>query len=272
MKRIKDWLRPISQIALLIAIIVLLCVFNAAELLSSIIKNVGFQNSDLPAWLRISSAYGRWPLSTVIFIVVWLWIRHKNKEGVGVLNPDNNIYHDHSYLGYCFCSYFLGYMQCRLKGVPIPMQIKLVTNGVFAKFIIDEGIHDAPKKDKARVTNPENYTSVVNLLISDTYKATKSQLPRTVLQFSTVEIDRSSDDHMRYNSEELVKTVISTIRNLPKTVTELNMFMTTNPTNTYRIAKEALATADRDRIKHIYVFPQEREEPRNFKAKGLKIF
>lgn len=270
MKRIKDWIRPISQFVLILAIIILTCVFNVEKILSSLIVTVGFQNAELPAWIRIASVFGRWGVSVAVLAIVWFGIRQMNKEAV--INPDNNIYHEHSYIAYCICSKFLDYKQCRLQGVPIPMQIKLVTNGAFEKFIIDDGIHAAPKKDKARVTNPKNYTSTVNLLISDTYKVTVQQLPRTVLQFSTVEINRSSDDYMRYNSEELIKTVISIIRNLPKTVMELNLFMTTNSTNTYRIAKEALATAGRDRISHIYVFQQEREEPRNFEAKGLKIF
>ena len=77
---------------------------------------------------------------------------------------------------------------------------------------------------------------------------------------------------MRYCSDKLLKTVISTIRDLPKTVVEINVFLTTNPSNTYRIAKEAFATAGRDRIKHLYIFQQEREEPRNFDSRRYKIF
>ena len=270
MNRIKDWIRPILQFSAIMTLIVFECIFNASDLLDSFIENVGFQNSELPDWLRIASAYGRWPLSIAVLIIVWLWIRRVNKEAV--INPDNNIYHEHAYFSYYICSKFLGYKKCRLKGVPIPIQVKLVVNGVFEDFIINEGIHTAPEKDKAKVKLPKTYTSTVNIIICDTYKATLKQLPGSVLQFSTVEIDRSSDDHTRYDSEELIKSVISTIRNLPKTVTELNVFMTTNPKNTYRIAKEAFAIAGRDRIKHIYVFSQEKEEPRNYESKGLKIF
>lgn len=270
MNRLKDWIRPVLQFFIILVLLFCVCFFNASDLLDSFIENVGFQNSELPDWLRIASAYGRWPLSIAVLIIVWLWICRVNKEAV--INLDNNIYHKHAYLSYYICSKVLGYKKCRLKGVPIPIQVKLVVNGVFDNFIIDEGIHTAPEKDKAKVKLPKTFTSTVNIIICDTYKATLEQLPGSVLQFSTVEIDRSSDDHMRYDSEELIKSVISTIRNLPKTVTELNVFMTTNPKNTYRIAKEAFAIAGRDRIKHIYVFSQEKEEPRNFESKGLKIF
>ena len=260
------------QIFILSVLIVLFFVINFADLLASIIATVGYKTEELPHWLRIASAYGRIPLSVAIVVFAIIGIRHKNKETI--LNPDNNTYHNHFYLSYLICAKILGYRHCRLKNVPIPMQVKLVTNGVFEKFIIGEGIHDTPKEDKITITQSRDdpFTSTVNLVISDTYKVTISQLPGSVLHFSTFEIDRSSSDHMRYSSEELVKQVISTIRNLPKNVVRINAFMTTNPINTYRIAKEAFATAGRDRVKHLYLFQQESEEPRNFKDKGKKIF
>lgn len=245
---------------------------NFVDLLASIIAKVGYKMEDLPDCIRVASAYGRIPLSIVVFLAVLLWIRHRNKEAI--LNSDNNYYHNHFYISYLFCARILGYKKCRLKNVPIPMQIKLAVNGVFETFIVDEGIHDAPKEDRVVVTRSKDkhYTSTVNLIVSDTYKTTISQLPGNVLSFTTIEIDRSSSDHMRYRSEKLVKQVISTVRNLPKNVVQINAFMTTNPSNTYRIAKEAFATAERDRTKHLYVFQQETEEPRNFKAIGKKVY
>ena len=147
-------------------------------------------------------------------------------------------------------------------------------NAVFETFVFDEGIHDAPKSDKVEVklSKDNPITSTVNIVISDTYKATVSQLPGNVLCFTTIEIDRSSSNHMRYKSEELVKQVISTIRNLPKNVTQINAFMATNTSNTYQIAREAFGTAERDRIKHLYIFQQEAEEPRNFRNRGEKVY
>ena len=271
-KQVKDWIRPILQVSILSVLIVLSFVINFADLLASILATVGYKTEELPAWLRIASAYGRIPLSIAIVVSAIIGIRHKNKETI--LNSDNNTYHNHFYLSYLICAKILGYRHCSLKNVPIPMQVKLVTNGVFEKFIIGEGIHDAPKEDKVTVTQSKNdsSTSTVNLVISDTYKATIGQLPGSVLNFSTIEIDRSSSDHMRYGSEVLVKELISTIRNLPKNVVVLNAFMTTNPANTYRIAKEAFATAGRDRVKHLYIFQQKSEDPRDYKDKGKKIF
>ncbi len=271
-KGLMDGIRPRIQFALLISVVVLACVFNFADILASIIKKVGFQNTDLPNYIRVAAAYGRIPLSITIFILVLLWLRHTNKKVI--INKDNNTYHKHTYIFYWACASILGYKQCRLKDVPIPMQIKLATNSVFDKLVVDEGVHEAQKNEKIKVTitNDNPLTSTVNIIISDTYKATISQLPGTVLQFTTIEIDRSSGDHMRYLSDKLLKTVTSTIRDLPKTVVEINAFLTTNPSNTYRITKEAFVTAGRDRIKHLYVYQQEREEPRNFEPKRTKIY
>ena len=271
--QIKDWARPILQTILLIAIAILAVLFDFAEVLASIITKVGLENSDIHICIRAALAYGRWPLSIVVFVVVLHLIRCWNKEIV--LNSDNELYHIHTYAGYWFSSNILGFKRCRLKNVPIPMQIKLVSKGMFERFIIDEGIHKAPDNDKVKliITNDRPFSQTVNYVISDTYKVSLSQLPRDVRDFTTIEIDRSSpDDHMRYDSEELVKAVITSIRNLPPTVVRINAFMTTNPTNTYRIAKEAFVTVGRDSIKHLYVFPQDRVESQSFKEKALRVF
>ena len=272
MSRILDWKRPILQTLVLIVIITLALRFDFSQVLAAIIKAAGISDDEIPLLIRVAVTYGRWPLSCLALLEVLHIIRKDNLEAV--INPDNNTYHDYTYISYLFCSAILGYKQCRLKKVPIPMQIKLVTNAVFDNFIIDEGVHEAPENDKANtvISNAETYTNTVNFVISDTYKLTLDQLPEKVTDFTTIEIDRSSDDHTRCESKELVRAVIKTIRSLPQNVEEINVFATTNCTNTYRIAKEAFSTAGRDNIKHIYIYQQGRDNARNFECQGVKIY
>lgn len=271
-KRLKDWVRPISQGLVLIALLTLGIWFDFGQVLADFIKTVGYKNDELPDVIRIAAAYGRWPLTLAVLIIVTMRIRRCNK-GI-ILNPNNNIYHNHSFVGYCVCRYLLGYTICSLKLVPIPMQFKLVVNGIFPKFIVDKGIHSDLENEKVRIRKPENqkYTIKINMIISDTYQVRLDQLPCSVNAYTNVEIDRSSADHTRYNSEKLVSAVISTVRNLPETVSEINVFATTNPANTYNIANEAFATGDRDSIRHLYVFSQGSTGNRNFKEKGVKIY
>lgn len=271
MARVKDWSRPYFQLLILILSVGLTVKYDYAKVLLDVITKVGFENADLPTMLRVAYAYGRIPLSIVIVGFILITIRKLN--GKAVLNSNNNMYHDHIYAGYVICRYLLGYSECSLKLVPIPMQYKLVINGLFAKYVYSDGIHKA-KDETVKIVknNDQSYTSTINLVISDTFKITSGQLPGTVLNFTTIEIDRSSDDHMRYDSDELLKNVISVVRGLPENVVEVNIFATTNPTNTYKIASEAFATGGRDRIQHIFVFPQDRTGARNFARTGMKIY
>jgi len=272
LKKLIDWKRPIFQTCILVTVIILSFVLDFVQVLASIVSNAGLSNSELPPYIRVASTYGRWPLSVTVFIVTLLCIRKINEKAI--INPNNNIYHDHAYFSYLFCSLVLGYKICRLRSVPIPMQIKLVTSGTFDAFITEEGIHEASEKDKVKIayTNAEPYTSTINMVISDTYRIALNQLPETVKQYTTIEIDRSSNDMTRYKSEKLVKAVTNAIRGLPQHVTEINVFATTNPSNTYRIAKEAFSTAGRDRIKHLYAFQQGRNDERDFETSRLKIY
>lgn len=52
----------------------------------------------------------------------------------------------------------------------------------------------------------------------------------------------------------------------------LNIYATTNPMNTKMLAHKVFTQGDRGNIKHLYVFQQEREEPRSYEKKGHKIF
>ena len=88
------------QTCILAAIVVFSICCDFVQGLASIIKIVGVNIDELPMQIRIAAAYGRWPLSAVVFFGALFWIRTANKDAV--INPDNNIYHDHAHISYLF--------------------------------------------------------------------------------------------------------------------------------------------------------------------------
>ena len=273
-KLISDWKRPYFQALSLVIFPLLFYVFGLTfdfdKVIAYIIDKYHIKISNMPTLVSFIISNARFFSTIVIFIVLLCFIRSKNSNVA--LNSDTNTYHSHTWIEYLFCRRILAYRKCRLKLVPIPMQFKLICSGLFEEFIYDEGIHQAPANDKVKITIHQYETSTVNIVISDTYKIEKNQIPNTIKLLTTYFIDRSSRDHTRYDSEKLVKEVISTVRNLPQAVVKINVLATTNPCNTYKIAKEAFCTGGRDTIKNLYVFSQEGNDGRNFVEKGMKIY
>lgn len=155
------------------------------------------------------------------------------------------------------------------------MQFKLVTAGIFKKYIYEENIHKI-KKEKILIHKFKEKktinTNKINLILSDTYKINFKQLPKNIRNFTTIEVDRSAKDSNRVESEEFVKKVVSIIRKLPLSISEINIFSTTNALHTYKISKEVFMTGGRDVIRHIYVFQQSDVGKKIFEEKGLKIY
>jgi len=200
--RLKDWLRPLFQTIIILLVIILAFIVDFAKILAEAIVRAQLEKDSLPVWLRVIKAYGLWPLSLSIAVIVIALVYNSNKEAA--LNGNNDIYHEHTYLSYLFYRYVLGYKSCCLRLVPVPMQFKLVVNGVFANYILsDDEIHTASEDEQIYVKRPKSYIDTVNLLISDTYKVKNSQLPEKAKQYSAIRIDRPSVDHVRYDSEGL---------------------------------------------------------------------
>lgn len=79
-------------------------------------------------------------------------------------------------------------------------------------------------------------------------------------------------DHNRYNSPELVQKVVNEVRNLPPSIKKVNVYATTNPQNTMKIAQDAFKLGERGNLDLITVFQQKRTGSRAFEKSGKIVY
>lgn len=223
-------------------------------------------------WVYLPLSYGNVILSVAISVFVYWKIRKSNSNML--MNRDNNVYHDYSYIWYLYCAKFLGIKKCNLINVPIHMQIKLVIHQTFDEYPLNDSEYPADENEVVSVfkENEDNREQTCNLILEDTYLIDAIQIPRTVRKFHTVKVSRNhSGNFGRHYSEEFISKIINEVRSLPNGIT-LNVFATTNPKNTLNIARRVFAQAERGNLSHIYVFQQRRTGRRIFEVKGKKIY
>lgn len=201
--------------------------------------------------------------------ILCFWIRRYNGEAI--LNSGNR-YHDKPYFWYVFCSYILGYKRCNLVLVPIYTQYRLVLNDIFSEYLFAEDLlEEKPCRITVVIENEWMCDNTINLVIEDTYPIRKHQLPIRLRETYTVFVNRERKFlGERVYCKELIEKVIEVIKSFDKTV-NVNIFSTTNSKNTYGIIKQAIATATRGNIRHVYVFQQEEWGERVFIDKEHKI-
>ena len=266
-KRIRDWKIPVAQTVALCVVALVLCVMDVNTIVMGILQYASIEVNELPVKCRLAVSSGPRVLSCIIWLAVLWIIRRLNVNST--LNR-GAAYHDHYFVSYCFCRYVLGYKKCCLIRVPIYMQFKLVLAELFPEYLYTDGIHEL-ESDIINITKSGECKDTVNLIISDTYRIDRGQLPGSVQGFASIYVGRQTMDKVRYHNEELVKSVVETVRSLPPSVVNVNVFATTNPWNTYDIAKEAFATGSRDAVERVYVFQQSTTSDRVFSAKGKRV-
>ena len=159
------------------------------------------------------------------------------------------------------------------KQVPIYMQFKLVLNDTFDKYNCGE--FDKKENDTISVSksNFSHETDEVNVMISDTYPLSLSQLPEIKKNIPTLLISRNNtNDVNRYDSPELVRYVVNEVRSLNNNIKKVNVYATTNPLNTKNIASSAFKLGGRDNFNEVRVFQQERDGIRKFNNKGIVVY
>lgn len=272
-KRILDWKEPFTETIILIATFIAVVFFDGVGRLELWLQNANEKETIDTAIYYFLIRLGNPAVAIAATIIVLVAIRKYNEDKK--LNKGNG-YHRHPYWSYLFCAYLLGYRKCNLKLVPVPMQVKLVTNDIFQEFICNEGIHAIDKQiDEVRITRQGDFkcSPYVNLVLADTYSIGSEQLPRKFRGFPTLYIDRTiKKENTRYDSENFVKSTITEVRGLPDNVTTINVFATLNPMNCYNIAKEVFVMGGRTHISHLYVFTQNQDEIWSFLDKGVKIY
>lgn len=215
---------------------------------------------------------GNWFMGCLITLfVLFRFFRSANKE---MIFNRGNIYHDKPYWWYWICSKVLGYEKCNLILVPIYTQYKLVLRDTFKYYPFDE--NDFPEQKCSVVVNKKfngglDNQNEINLIIQDTYPISEEQIPYNMKSNNEINIKRNCNSFgERIYSRDLVNKIVEEIRMLDDNLI-LNIFSTTNPKNTYEIAKKAISLAQRGNVKHAYVFQQNRDGNRNFDTKPHRI-
>lgn len=269
-RKVKANIRSICQLIGLIIIGLLPSLMNVTSLVVKQPELVASQN-----WFDYIFYYvwkkGNVALGILLFVIALFQVRKANK---GCLFNKGDEYKNYPYIWYWICAKILGYSECNLILVPINMQLKLVIRDTFEKYYC--GKYQIKEKDVISVNrfNYSNQLDEVNLMISDTYELDINQIPTLKFGKPTILISRdNASDHNRYDSPQLVQSVVNEVRNLPDSVKYLNVYTTTNPLNTMNIGLNAFKLGERGNLDCITVFQQLREgNPRMFSNKGKKIY
>lgn len=268
-ERVKNNIRPILQFLLLGGVFFAPRIFRITELIKNPPKLEASQKmSDYIFYFAWKG--GDCTIGFFFLIAVLVIIRKWNKT---YMFNRGNYYKKYWYGWYWICSKILGYSECNLIQVPIYMQFKLVLNDTFDKYNCGEfgrKENDTISVDKS---NFSHVTDEVNIMISDTYPLSLKQLPEIKKNLPTLLITRNNtNDFNRYDSPELIRSVVNEVRSLNNNIKKVNVYATTNPLNTRNIASSAFKLGGRDNFNEVRVFQQEREGIRKFNNKGIIVY
>lgn len=270
MNKINDSSREILQIISLIICFILPKIVNLSEVIRSIL-GVEIPTIETAKYYYLMLS-GNWTIGALLSLyILFNFLRKSNKDTV--LNK-GNIYHDHSYCWYWFCSKVLGYEKCNLILVPMYMQFKLVLNDTFKEYPLDGNMFPNEECEveiiKETAKNNDLMDSI-NLILEDTYPIHSNQIPFNYANINTIIIKKISDKiGKRVYCTEFIDSVVEVIRDLPENIT-INIFATTNPKNTYEIIKKGISLSERSNIKQVNVFQQKSYEERCFENKPIKV-
>ncbi len=269
-KKIKESSRSITQIILLIVSFFSPTIVDASSWIEFFFQNseVNFENAKYYFLLKA----GNWIMGILVVFYVLSWIRKANTEK---LFNTKDVYHDYPYIWYWVCAKVLGYVKCNLKRVPIYLQFKLVLEDTFPEYDVGNE-DDYPRIENEEIkickTNWKLRSQEINLVLSDTYPITKTQLPDSKSVLPTLAIIRKRPDQSRYYSPQFISKIVDEVRKLPRGMTTVNVFPTTNAKHTKQIAGDAFKLAGRGNIKKLVVFQQSDKGTRRFKSKGKVIY
>ncbi len=272
--RVIDCVRPMGQVILVLSILVLPLIINVAGIIQRLFidNKLDFDTVKYYYLMRV----GNFWIGVIIAGYIFLkFIRPSNKE---IMINTGNIYHEHCYAWYWFCSKILGYYKCSLVRVPISMQFKLIIRDTFNQYVYGldseykEVIEDPIRIDK---TITDKSDSCINIVLADTYPLDKNLLPESTKNISTIYIQRENNktDSVRCYSKDFIETVLNTVRHLPNNIHIVNLYPATNPKHNYYIVQGVFKMADRSNINRLVIYPQKRKNEKwNFSDKGVKIY
>lgn len=269
-KKVKDNSIQLVETLILIACIIVPLLIDVKGMFGQYLEeNYLTPDNAIPYLLIMGGKY----VGAIGLFVIALWRIRKHNEKVTMNRM--NVYHDYSYIWYCYCSKILGIEKCNLVLVPIYMQFKLVIQSVFNEFPTDETTYPVQDNEVTVKISKANWSSSpneINLLLEDTYPITTKQIPPTNRNLPTLKISRNDGKSVgRHFSQQYIESIINEVRHLDNGV-KVNVYATTNPMNTYNIAKRVFTNATRGNVAELYVYQQESSKDRLFGNKGKKIY
>lgn len=255
MKGIRDWILPVMQTAILVVSLVIPFIFDVASKIQMLFVSTPVNFDTAQYYYLMKMGNGVIGIAFMLFITLPVLRRCNYKK---LLNT-GELYHDHCYAGYWFCSKVLGYNKCSLVRVPIAMQFKLVIRDTFAEYDYgqDNDYRDIDNEDIEITCPSTGYTSTVNLVLADTYPVTQSMLPACTSSLSTIWIQRDNKkDSVRCFSKKFHESVQNTVRQLPNNVCGINLYPTLNPKHSYWIARNVFKMGGRSNIGTLKIYSQ----------------
>jgi len=268
--KIQESICSIIEICMLVSTLFLPKILNATGWIELCFKTENINFDNIVYYILLQK--GNYFIGLVVFCLVLVEIRKFNKEK---LFNTKNVYHDYPYIWYWFCAKILGYKKCNLKLVPIYMQFKLGLRDTFNKYDVGSD-NDYPTKDDEIIDvykkNFDHISNEINLILADTYPLSEDQLPLNKKRLATIIIERDKGNVSRYFSPNFIEKIVNEVRGLPDNVKAINVYATTNPKHTLKIACDVFKMAERGNIERLVVFQQEPNGCRRFSKSGKIIF
>lgn len=271
-KRIRDWVRPIIQVLIMVIAVLAPHLINIAGIIKGIFGNNPLDFDNVKYYYAMKMGNG----VIGIILMLFLLIKCIRKSNENYCLNKGNYYHEHLYLGYLFCAKILGYKECNIVRMPIYMQFKLLINDTFNKYSVGtEDDYNTVEDDSIEIRGvSDSYTSSVNLVLADTYPISRGMLPASTSNLSTIWIVRNDSKRMvRTYSKKFCNTVREIVSGLPNNVETIHLFSILNPKHSLWIANNVFKLAGRCQVKALKVFPQSYKNGNwNFEEKGIIIY
>lgn len=192
------------------------------------------------------------------FIVIFLVLRKMNANTL--LNDGQNIYLENQYKRLWIASKFLGYGKLHLVGVSLPLQFKLVFNGVFKEYLTDSSTTNYEKffgevfVDSSEISENNSPSNTMLLLVCDTYDIRDSQIGNSYKNIPKVKISSSAiGNGIRYDNPALVATVREVTQKYILRFHNVILLTTMNPKNSIKVIGDSFSQSGRNGFDKISV-------------------
>lgn len=170
---------------------------------------------------------------------------------------------------------YVGYQECNLVNMPIYIQYRLLISRVFTKFTIasfniEENDSHCIVPQIEIFSSPTELDTMI-LILEDTYEIKNNQIEDQISKISSnkriqIKISRYSGTKIREYDLRFVNVIRTVVAQYAPNTT-LHIFATTNSKNNLGIFEQCFASLERDTIKQIYVYEQNKGGERIFDKK-----